>query len=447
MYIKTQKFLILGISKSGLSASSFLLEHGAKCYIYEENFSGKIDDAKKQLVERGAIDVKNEDIYSVLELVDIVVLSPGVPINHPISVKAKSLNKRIIGELEFGFALFNPTTIAVTGTNGKTTTCSLINAILKTAQIKCSLVGNVGVPITQKIPDISFDSVCVAEVSSFQLETVVDFLPHISCVLNISPDHLERHYSMDNYVFLKKRIMANQKESEYVLLNYDDEIVRNFAKDSKAKTLFVSLKNKVDGAYLRGDKFYYNDEEILERGDVTLIGEHNYCNVLFAILCAKLMGVENSIIKQAIVEFKGVEHRMQTVAENDGIKYINDSKATNTASTLSAIKSMDRPTVLIIGGSEKGESYDNLFEQLKCSIVKHVVITGASRFNMLSSAGAVGYTNVTVTPDFDFAVKIASKIAEDGDCVLLSPACASFDRFSGYEERGLHFISIVENMI
>lgn len=447
MFLKTQKFLVLGISKSGFSASSYILDNGAKCYIYEEKYSDKIKNAKESLIQKGAIDVNGDDVYSVLEIVDIVVISPGVPINHPVAIKAKSLNKRILGELEFGFALFNPTTIAVTGTNGKTTTCSLINAILKLANIKSCLVGNVGVPITEKITEISHDTVCVAEVSSFQLETVTDFLPHISCVLNISPDHLERHYSMDNYIFLKKRIMINQRESEYLVLNYDDEVVRNFKNETKAKVIFVSLKNIVKGAHIKDDKFYFFEEEIIEKCDVPLIGEHNYYNVMFAIICAKLLGVENSIIKQAIREFKGVEHRIQTIAEKDGIKYINDSKSTNTASTLSAIKSMDRPTVLIIGGSEKGENYDYLLEQLKTSIVKHVIITGASRFNMLSSAGKVGLSNVTITPDFDFAVKIACKIVEKGECVLLSPACASFDRFSGYEERGLHFYSLVENII
>ncbi len=447
MYIKTQKFLVLGVSKSGFSASNFLLDNGAKCYIFEEKFSDKIEDAKRDLLKKGAINVKEDEIALILEQVDIVIISPGVPINHPVAIKAKSLNKRIMGELEFGFAVFNPTTVAITGTNGKTTTCSLLNAILKSAKLKSCLVGNVGVPITQKISEISSDSVCVAEVSSFQLETIADFLPHVSCVLNITPDHLERHYSMDNYIFLKKRIMSNQRESEYAVLNYDDEIVRGFAKDCKAKTVFISTKEIIDGAYFNDDKFYFFGEEIASKTDVLLTGEHNYYNVLFAIVCAKLLGVENAIIKQGLTEFKGVEHRIQTVAEKDGIKYINDSKSTNTASALSAIKTMDKPTVLILGGSEKGESYEKLFEEIKTSIVKHVVITGASRFNMLSAAGNVGYTNITVTPDFDFAVKIACKIAEEGDCVLLSPACASFDRFNGYEERGLHFYSLVESLI
>ena len=335
--------------------------------------------------------------------------------------------------------------MAVTGTNGKTTTVTLIDAILKENNIKSHLVGNVGVPITSKIQDVDSDSVCVAEVSSFQLESVYSFCPHISCVLNVTPDHLERHYSMENYIFLKKRIFKNQRESEYTVLNYDDKTVRSFYTEIRSKIIWVSLSEVVDGAYRKDGQLFFNSEYIMQESDLMLKGEHNVCNALFAISCAKILGVSTEKIVSALKNFKGISHRLEFICNKNGVSYFNDSKATNTASTLSALDTLTAPTVLILGGSEKGESYDALFDKIKASFVKHVVITGASRFNMLDAAGRAGYSNLTVTPDFNYAVRIANLIADEGDNVLLSPGCASFDNFNGYEERGNAFKKIVEN--
>ena len=228
MYIKTQKFMVLGVSKSGYAVAKYILQNGGFCYLYEDLKSTKIDNFIKELTELGGVRVYPEQIEDVLLKTDVLVVSPGVPINHDIAVRAKKLGKRIIGELEFGCLQFVPPIVAVTGTNGKTTTVSLIDQILKTANKKSLLVGNVGVPITAKVCDADGDTVCVAEVSSFQLETVFSFCPHISCILNLAPDHLERHYTMENYVFLKKRIFKNQRESEYCVLNYDDDKVKSF---------------------------------------------------------------------------------------------------------------------------------------------------------------------------------------------------------------------------
>ncbi len=446
MYIKTQKFLVLGVSKSGYAVAKYILENGGQCYLYEELSSPKIDDALEKLTNLGGIKLGVDNIDKILLHVDILVISPGVPINHEIAVKAKNLGKRIVGELEFGCLQFTPPIIAITGTNGKTTTATLIDAILNEQGIKSALVGNVGVPITSKISDVDKDTVCVAEVSSFQLETVNAFCPHVSCILNVAPDHLERHYTMENYIYLKKRIFKRQRESEYTILNYDDKIVRGFASEIKSKTIYVSTREKVDGAYIVSDKLYYRDEYITSREDLKLSGEHNVYNALFAIAVAKLMRVDNNIIASGLKNFKGVKHRMELVAQKEGIDFYNDSKATNTASTISAIDGIVKPIVLILGGSEKGEKYINLFEKIKMSTVKHVILTGASRYNMLESAGKVGFSNITLTSDFTMAVKIAKLISTDGDCVLLSPACASFDNFSGFEERGEYFKHIVEGL-
>lgn len=446
MYVKTQRFFVLGVSKSGYAVAKYLLDNGGKCYIYEDLKSPKIDKAVEELTSLGAILVIKEDCERYLAETDVLVISPGVPINHELAVKAKRMGIRIVGELEFGFLQFTPAIIAITGTNGKTTTATLVDAMLKEDKKDGILVGNVGVPITSKIEGIEKNTVCVAEVSSFQLESVNSFCPHVSCILNIAPDHLERHYTMDNYIFLKKRIFKNQKESEYAVLNYDDEIVRAFAPEIKAKIIWVSLKGNVDGAYVSDGKLYWFGEFVINQSELALKGDHNVYDALFAVASAKLVGVDNDSIATALKNFKGVRHRVEFVCEKDGVLYYNDSKATNTASTISALDTMKAPTVLILGGSEKGENYDALFEKIKRSYVKHVILTGASRFNMLDSAGRVGYSELTVTARFSYAVKIAELIAERGDCVLLSPACASFDSFGGFEERGDAFIKQVEEL-
>ena len=377
MYVKTQAFLILGVSKSGFSAGEYLISKGGKFKFIEENITAKNSDFVNKLVEKGAEKVSAEKIDDALSNVDVLIISPGVPINHPIAVKAKQLGIRIVSELQFGFSQFMPTTIAVTGTNGKTTTVNLIDAILKENGIESEMVGNVGVPISSKI-NSTLDTVFVAEVSSFQLEGVSSFCPHVSCVLNVSPDHLERHYNMENYVFLKKRIFASQRESEICVLNFDDEIVRGFYTEVKAKVKWISVKQEVDGAYIKDGKLYYCGERIIDENELMLKGEHNVYNTLFAIACAKLVGAENNRIAEALRKFKGVKHRIEFVCRKNGVNYYNDSKATNTASTMSAIKCMEKPTVLILGGSEKGESYEELFEKIKLSQVKDVVLMGSS---------------------------------------------------------------------
>ncbi len=443
MHVKTQKFLVLGASRSGIAVAKYILTNGGVCYVYEELDSPKIKKSIAELNELGANIVIEEQIDSVLSKVDVLVISPGVPINHNVAVKAKAKGIRIIGELEFGFCELQPTLIAVTGTNGKTTTVTLIDWIFKQADLKSKLVGNVGIPITSVVDSADRETVFVAEVSSFQLESVNAFCPHVACVLNISPDHLERHYSMDNYIFLKKRIFKNQRESEYTVLNFDDQTVKEMFSETRGKIVWVSLLGAVDGAYREQGKLYYKGEFVIDESELTLSGEHNVFNTLFAIASAKIMGIESADIATALKSFKGVKHRIELVAEKNGVKFYNDSKATNTASTIVALNTVKEPIVLILGGSEKGEEYRQLFRVIKERSVKHVVLTGASRYNMLETAGQMNFTETTVTADFDFAVKIAKMIAQTGDCVLLSPACASFDFFSGFEERGERFVKLV----
>ena len=443
MYVNCQKFLVLGVSKSGSQAAKYILSRNATCYFYEEMRGGKIENAKRELQTLGGIEATAETVEEILKKIDVLVISPGVPINHPIAVKAKSLGKRIMGELEFGYENLIPTFIAVTGTNGKTTTVSLIDAIMKEAGKKAELVGNVGVPLSSKIDKADKDALFIAEVSSFQLESVSAFNPHVACVLNIAPDHLERHYSMENYIYLKKRIFANQRESEYAVLNFDDGTVKSFYTDLKSKIVWVSSEEEVDGAYSKDGTLFFKGEKVMEEKEIPLGGKHNVYNALFAIASCMLCGVNAETASRAIRGFKGVPFRNQFVGEKNGVIFVNDSKSTNTASAETAIKATKIPTVLILGGSEKGESYVKLFENIKNSAVKHVVLTGRSRRNMLAAADEAGYSDVTMCADFDVAVKAAAMLAKEGEEVLLSPACASFDAFSGFEERGERFNKIV----
>ena len=443
MLVNSNKFLILGISKSGYSACNYLLSKGAVCYIFEENNSDKIKEKKEELISKGAIYLTSETIENFINIVDVVVLSPGVPINHEITIKSKSLGKRIISELELGFMLANPKIVGVTGTNGKTTTVSLINSILSDCGEKSLLLGNVGCPVTEKINVIDNSTICVTEISSFQMESTVNLRPDIACVLNISPDHLERHYTMENYIFLKRRLLQNLTESEFAILNYDDEVVRDFSKFTKGKIIFVSTKEIVDGAYKKDDTLYFKNTPIIKTCDLILQGLHNEYNALFAIAVSKLLGVNDINISKSLKNFKGIAHRIQLISEKNGIKVFNDSKATNTSSTISAIDCMKGNTVLILGGSNKGEDYLELFNKIKKSSIKHIVFTGETREELIKNAVKFGVENFTSTTSFESAIITAYMHCGEGDNLLFSPAHASFDNFSGFEERGNSFVKII----
>lgn len=447
MYLKRDKFLIVGISKSGISATEFLLSKGAKCYVYDDYDTQTVTIESKRLEEMGAIKVVKEEVFEILKEINVVVLSPGVAIDHEIPLKAKKLGKRIIGELELAFVYSKSPFIAVTGTNGKTTTCTMIDCILKESGIKTKLCGNIGTPVTKTIEESDEDTVIVAETSSFQLETVNSFAPHVAVITNVTPDHMTRHYNMENYLFIKSKILLNLRESEYAVLCYDDPLVAKLAEKTRAKVIYFSIKTRVNGAYVEDEKVYFKGKAICDVKTLNLSGEHNLLNFLASLCVAKIMGVEDEIAVGSARSFKGVKHRIQYVATIDGVDYFNDSKATNQDATEKAIDSMTKPTVLILGGKDKGLDYAELFEKIKNCNVKGVVITGESRFKMLESAKKVGYDKVSVVEDFYLAIDLAGLIAEEGDCVLLSPACSSYDKFTDFEQRGDSFIKYLEKTV
>ncbi|MBO5926755.1 MAG: UDP-N-acetylmuramoyl-L-alanine--D-glutamate ligase [Clostridia bacterium] len=445
MYLKTNSFLVIGLKKSGFSISKLLLERGAKVYIYDDNVSEVVSKNIKELTTFGGIFVDNP--IEILNLIDVLVLSPAVPIDNEIALLARKLQKRIVGELELASYFINSPVVAVTGTNGKTTVSSIISHVLKCANVNNVLVGNVGTPLSSKVSEIDENTVCVTEVSSYQLETVNRFCPHIAVILNVTPDHLERHYNMSNYLYLKGKILLNLKESEYAVLNYDDENVLNFTEKTKAKILWFSVKEKVNGAYLKDGFLNYDNQPIISVNELNILGIHNVENCLASICALKLLGIDNLIIKEGLKSFVGVKHRIQPIKTVNGVTFYIDSKSTNPDATVKAINTVKESTVLFLGGYEKGFSYNELMKEIKKSNnIIGVVITGMSAKTMYDSAISNGVENVSVISDFILAVKYAYGLASSGDAVLLSPATSSFDNFSDFEERGDKFIEIVSSL-
>ena len=446
MYYRKTVFLVVGISKSGMGAAELLLSRGAKCYVYDDGDNDKVKENMSALEEKGAIVADRSEVFGLLRKIDVVVLSPGVAIDHEIPLAAKKLGKKITGELELASSECLSPVIAVTGTNGKTTTCTMIKAVLDAAGVKNELCGNIGTPLSSVLNKLDRDTVVVAETSSFQLETVRTFKPHIAVITNVTPDHLSRHYNMENYLFVKSKILLNLTESEYAVLCYDDPLVKNLDEKTRGKVVYFSTKEEVNGAYLSEGKIFYKGKYVADIKSLPVGGEHNVLNLLAAVCVAEIVGMTEEAICSGIKEFKGVKHRIQYIRTVNGADYYNDSKATNADATMKAIDSMNKPTTLILGGKDKGLDFDALFRKISESLVKAVVLTGESAPRLYDSAKKIGYKNVYLANDFFVAVKLASIVAENGEAVLLSPACSSFDCFTDYEERGDRFIEIVEKL-
>ena len=445
MYPEKQSFFVLGLSRSGKSAAQFLLSRGGTVYIYDDITSERVEKTAKELEEKGARRVPKERLSKTSELCDVLVLSPGIPIDHPLAVAFKRKGKAVVGETEIAARYMRCPVIGITGTNGKTTTVSMLTDVLCAGGYQAKACGNVGTPMID-FCNLEEKGVAVTEISSFQLETLNSLCPHIAIVLNVTEDHLNRHYNMENYIFLKAKLLKNSSEAEYAVLNYDDPTVRAFAERTKANVLFFSVRERVNGAYLENGTLYYQEEKIVSASELLIGGLHNLQNALAAIVAAKIMGVSTQAIVSALTAFKGVRHRIEPIGEVEGVLYIDDSKGTNVDATVKAVESMKGETVLLLGGKNKGYDYGKLFISLKKSNVKHAVLFGENRFELLKCAREQAFENCTLCEDFDFAVRVAALKAKSGQTVLLSPASASFDEFAGYEERGDKFVEIVRSL-
>ncbi len=443
MFYQKQSFLVLGLSRSGTAAAEFLLAKGATVYLYDDMSGERIEQTIAALMEKGAKRVKKEEVQGTIDVCDCLVLSPGIAIDHPLAVAFKRKGKGVVGEAELAALTLRCPIVAITGTNGKTTSVSLLTSILQSGGYEAKACGNIGLPMLQCVDVIN--GVAVAEISSFQLETLQSLRPHIAMILNLSEDHLNRHYTMENYVFLKGRLLKNLTETEYAVLNYDDERVRAFAEQTKAQVLYFSVRERVKGAYYENGDLYFGKEKIMAAEDLYAEGIHTVQNALAVIVAAKIMGVKREQIVGVLSDFKGIKHRVEEVAEVDGVRYVDDSKGTNVGATLKAIEAMKASTILLAGGKNKGYDYRKLFAGLKDSKVVHVVLYGENRYALLRSAMECNYEQISLCTEFDCAVRIARMQAKSGQTVLLSPASASFDQFASYEERGDRFVELVQS--
>ena len=444
MYLKQQSFLVLGLSRSGTAATEFLLSQKATVYVYDDIVSERVEKMAQALENKGARRIKKEELNKAIDICDVLVLSPGIPIDHALAVAFKKAGKAVVGESELAARYLCGTVIAVTGTNGKTTTVSMLAQVLQKGGFEAQACGNIGTPMLTLYP-MPEKAVAVAEISSFQMETLNSLRPHIAMVLNITEDHLNRHYNMENYVFLKRKLLKNLTEAEFAVLNYDDPTVRSFAEKVKATVLYFSVRERVNGAYYENGALYFGKEKILALTDLPTGGLHNVQNALATIIAAKIMGVSTQDIAAALSDFKGIKHRVEFIAEIGGVRYVDDSKGTNVDATLKAVAAVNAETVLLLGGKDKGYDYDKLFNGLKRGKVAHAILYGENRFKLLESARRTGFSGVTVCENFSFAVQIARIKASRGQTVLLSPASASFDEFASYEERGEKFAEIIRS--
>ncbi len=445
MYIKMQSFLVLGLSRSGKAAANYLLRKGASVYLYDDMDGERIAQTAEELAQKGAKRITREELSEVTKQCDGVVLSPGIPIDHPIAVAFKRAGKGVLGEAELAARTMRCPTVAVTGTNGKTTTVSMLAETLVKGGLSAVACGNIGVPMVE-FSDLAENEIAVAEISSFQLETLNSLRPHIAIVLNITEDHLNRHYTMENYLFLKAKLLKNLTETEYAVLNYDDDAARSFAEKTKARVQYFSARERVDGGYLQDGVLYYKEEKIMPLADLPSEGLHTAQNALAVIVAARLMGIKGEDIAAALSTFKGIRHRIEEVGTFDGVRYIDDSKGTNVDATVKAVATMKEETVLLLGGKNKGYDYKTLFTALQNSKVVHAVLYGENRYSLLKCARETGFEPISLCTGFDFAVRVAMMKAERGQTVLLSPASASFDEFAGYEERGDRFVEIVRTL-
>lgn len=449
--IKDKKILIIGSGVSGTGAVKLLEQAGATPTLYDSNGNLKETDIRTRLPEgsrcRIVLGELPEDLKKDTEL---VVLSPGVPVDLPLVEDMRKNGAAIWGEIELAYHFAKGRIAAITGTNGKTTTTTLVGEIFKSYYQDVFVVGNIGNAYTSEALKMTEDSVTAAEISSFQLETIESFKPEVSAILNITPDHLNRHHTMECYIETKEQIAINQDASDTCVLNYDDEVTRQFGEKVKASVLYFSRKHILDqGVYLDGSTFVYSDGHekvrVCDIGELKLLGTHNYENVMAAIAIAAAMGVPVEKIRQTVIRFTAVEHRIEFVEEKNGVAYYNDSKGTNTDASIKAVEAMVRPTIVIGGGYDKHVEFDDWVETFEGK-VKWLVLLGATAKQIAETARRHGFTNISFADSLEEAVQICAKKAEPGDAVLLSPACASWGMFDNYEQRGNLFKEYVHKL-
>lgn len=456
--IDNKRVIVVGTGKSGIGSAVLLEQNGAIPVIYDENDKVNAKEVRKRLSEKLGFATKAQLVTGAFpkELtkdVELCVLSPGVPVDADFVLYMKEQQIHIWGEIELAYNFAKGTVLAITGTNGKTTTTSLVGQIME-EYFECTfIVGNIGNPYTEAAPLMTQDTVSVAEISSFQLETIEHFHPKVSAILNITPDHLNRHHTMENYVAAKEAITLNQTKDDFCILNYENAYTRAFGERCPASVIYFSSARRLDnGIFYEGEDIYLAKDKTVQRllnvkTDMNLVGLCNIENVMAAIAVSMSAGVPMANILATIKRFVAVEHRIEFVAEKNGVVYYNDSKATNTDAAIQGIKAMDRPTVLIGGGYDKGSEYDDWINSFD-NKVKKLVLIGQTREAIAACAGKCGFPkeDILFADTFEEALEVCVREACPGDAVLLSPACASWGMFPNYEVRGEQFKEYVNGL-
>ncbi len=448
--LQGKKVTVIGSGISGIAAAKLLKEHSVAVTIYDGNAQADAQEIKKK-ADGGVEAVCGEWTKELSEGSELLVVSPGVPTDLPFLLDMKQKGVPLWGEVELAYRSAKGRLIGITGTNGKTTTTALTGEILRQYFKEVFVVGNIGIPYTERAKETTERSVTVAELSSFQLETVQDdFRPDVSVILNITPDHLNRHHTMENYIQAKLAVAMHQTEEQVCILNYEDAELRARAEELPAKLLWFSSQHILEkGLYLNEGSIYYANETsqtlVCKTEELHIIGIHNYENAMAAIGAAICIGVPIDCIQAGLKSFQAVEHRIEYVAEKNGVDYYNDSKGTNPDAAIKGIQAMSKPTLLIGGGYDKGSEYDEWIQAFDGK-VKHLVLIGQTKEKIASTARRLGVPSIVLKETFDEAMDFCRDHAEPGDAVLLSPACASWGMFQNYEERGRCFKEYVHKL-
>lgn len=450
MNFRSQNILVLGAGISGIAVAAILHQLGAKVILNDDKAPDKIKGDVTLLRELGVPLVFGRQDVDLLDGIDFIVVSPGVPIDIPLILAAKNKGITVMSEIEVAYQLCPAPIIAITGTNGKTTTTTLLGEMLRTTGKDVVVGGNIGAALSQEVSSIDKNGIVVAEISSFQLEGVIDFHPHIAAILNVTPDHLDRHHSMETYIQMKERIFANQTAEDYLLLNYDDGILRDMARRTSAQVFFFSRQSEVEnGAFVKDGMITITWQgrtmPVCAVEKMQIKGSHNIENAMAACGAAFLSGMPLPGIAAVLQKFAGVEHRIEPAGTVNGVEYYNDSKATNPESAMKALESFPGHIILIAGGTDKHTDLTDFMGLVK-EKTDHLILLGEAGERFYAAAKKAGVHSIHQVASFTAAVDLAYKLAKPPQVVVLSPACSSYDMFANYEERGRVFKELVQEL-
>ena len=449
--IQGKSVLVVGLGKSGIAAAQALVKRGANVSVQDSKSVNAIDPQLVTYLENEKISCYFASEPENLASFDLIVVSPGVSPELPFLKEAEARGIWILGELELAYQLGPGHYIAITGTNGKTTTTTLVGKMFENAERDTAVVGNIGVAVTIEALRATEETWMITEVSSFQLETIRYFRPQVSAILNLTPDHMDRHKTMDEYGRVKARIFENQKSSDFLVINFDDKPCYRLAKDAKATVVpFSRLQELSFGAFVSNGMITIRDQAGAEtafchQNELIIPGTHNLENALAATAIAYFSGIPAAVIRRSLLEFAGVEHRIEFVCEIDGVRFVNDSKGTNPDAAIKAIEAISAPIFLIAGGYDKGSDYGELIDAFD-EKVEMMFLMGKTATKIKEVAENKGFTKSIMLKDMDACVKEAFRQAKPGTTVLLSPACASWDMYDNFEQRGRHFKDCVAGL-